>query len=135
MSIPFAYSVSRTTYHSGHDHNFPTLDKAVAYLIKHECPAYLAADDQQYVRAYYEDGTEDYPVLGKYMEEVQVDLSAVHAYINDLWIKSENAYAAWKAANPKGHRFSGQSFLCELNKADVIRREVDKRRWQWKVAG
>jgi hypothetical protein len=135
MSKPYAYTVARDGYHSYYPTLFPALDKAVAYLIKYECPAYRAADCQEYIQAYYEDGKTDHPSLVSFLEEIQVDLPAVVAYIEELWVQSEKEYAEFKAKGIRSNGFSGgPQWLCLLDKTDLIRREVDKRRWQWKVA-
>lgn len=133
MTAPYAYTVARDGSHSHYPTLFPTLDKAVAYLLQYGCPANRAADRQDYIKAYYENGDTDHPSLRPYLEETQVDLPAVVAYIDEAWAKSEAAYAEWKAANPEGRRFSGQSFLCEHDKADLVTREVNARKWRWKA--
>jgi hypothetical protein len=133
MTSPYAYTVARDGYHSHYPALFPTLDKAVAGLRKYDCPAYRAADRQDYIKAYYEDGNTDNPSLLSYLEEVVVDLPAVVVYIDDLYAKSEVAYAKYKADFPNGTGFSGgPHFICRLDKKDLVAREVNARKWRWK---
>ena len=133
---PYAYTASTSGYHGDHYNVFPTLDKAVAYLISRGCLPYQVGENwrDHYVQAYYEDGKMDCPSLVPYMEEVQVDLPAVVAYIDDLWAKSEVAYAKYKADFPNGTGFSGgPTFICRLDKKDLVTREVNARKWRWKT--
>lgn len=124
--VPYAYSWSdyddRTVY--------PTIAAFVAEARANGwSPASVGGPDV--LTAHYADGSTERVGVQEWLVEVSVDREEVARYIDDLREKSRKADEEWFAEH-KGAVVTGSAPLYLLDRDDLIEREVDARRWQWK---
>lgn len=131
---PFAYSV--ILEYDGSADVYPPLAALVAALRKSDIvnPGWCATTE--FVTAHYADGVTD-PLsvllsLRDWVDERPVDRDEVARHIDQLREESRKNWEEMWARMPKGSSITGSAPLHELNRNDLINREVERRRWVWK---
>ncbi len=125
---PFAYSHSPD--YDGAD-VYPTLAALVAALRKDgTSPGWCATT--LFVTAHYADCTTDALSLRDWVDERPVDRDEVARHIDQLREESRVKWAEMWATLPPGSSFTGSAPLHDLDRDDLINREVERRRWVWK---
>lgn len=124
---PFVYSYSPE--YDGAD-VYPTLAALVAALRKDgTSPSWCATTT--FVTAHYADGTTEALSLRYWVDQRPVDREEVARHIDQLREESRISWTAMLARMTNGHSFTGSAPLHELDREDLINREVESRRWVW----
>jgi len=131
-TTPYAYSLSADDEGS---HVFPTLDAAVAEMKSIGLPsAYHLENDV--VTAHYQDGSSSRVSIRDYIQEVEVNVAEVTAYIDALREKARKAdeewYAKMAAEGKSSITVTGSIPIYMLDRDDLIKREILGRKYAWK---
>jgi hypothetical protein len=132
---PYAYTLySRDRYDPP---VFPTLDALVKYLIQIDAEPYQAKYYPPAV-AHYADGRSERVGVDEYLEEVEVDLAPILQQVDEGMAASLARYneafpTEADRAYHRRNRYSGDTWMHEQAKDDLVRNIAESRRWKWRV--
>lgn len=128
--VPFAYLLPDYDCPTVHQ----TLKAVVACLKKYNFDAQFCVDIG--ITAYYPDGTEKIVGFHEYIDVVDVDEKAVAFHIDLLRSKSYEEEMVRIKMHKSGDPYvfvSGSAPIHDLNRDNLIQREINRLKYQWKA--